>query len=126
MLQRLKKELYTGYDDGTYRPYEKVTRGQMAILLDRAFTLTDRSTENKFTDISPNMAAYQSILNASAIGIAKGFADGSFRPEVSLNRGEFSAFLARAIEPSFRVAESFAIESISGWNPGTTPAYGRH
>src|SRR4051794_18804007 len=29
-----------GYSDGTYRPYETVTRGQMAIFLSRAFKLT--------------------------------------------------------------------------------------
>ncbi|MBB6444371.1 S-layer homology domain-containing protein [Bacillus benzoevorans] len=114
----IEKGIITGYLDGTYRPYEKVTRGQMAILLNRAFRLTDSHPENKFIDISSNMSAYQSIINASALGIAKGFSDGSFRPEVILNRGEFSAFLARAIEPSLRVAETFAVESISGWEPG--------
>ena len=49
----------------TYKPDQPVTRGQMAIFLNRAFTLTTGQA-NSFKDVSSNMAAYQSILNVSA------------------------------------------------------------
>ena len=47
------------------------------------------------------MTAYQAILNVSTAGIAYGYTDGSFHPEKMVTRGQFSAFLARALEPSF-------------------------
>lgn len=98
----VEKGIISGYADGTYRPYDSVTRAQMAIFLNRAFTLT-KGNENGFSDVSSNMAAYQSILNVSANGIASGYADGTYRPNLAVTRGQFSAFMARTLEPSFRV-----------------------
>ena len=98
----VKKGIITGYPDGTYRPHENVTRGQMAIFLNRAFTLSDSTISNKFKDVTPNMKAYQSILNVHANGIANGYPDGTYRSDTEVTRGQFSAFMARALEPSFR------------------------
>ena len=60
----VEKGIISGFTDGTYRPYQPVTRGQMAIILNRAYTLTTGQVKI-FNDVSPNMAAYQSILNCS-------------------------------------------------------------
>jgi Leucine-rich repeat (LRR) protein len=97
----VEKGIISGFSDGTYRPYQPVSRGQMAIFLNRAFTLSIGQT-NSFSDISSNMAAYQSILNVSANGIASGYSDGTYRPDLAVTRGQFSAFMARTLEPSFR------------------------
>ncbi|MBB6444353.1 S-layer homology domain-containing protein [Bacillus benzoevorans] len=118
----VEKGIISGYSDGTYRPHDRVSRAEMAILLNKAFRLEATTLANPFIDISANMASYQSILNAYASGIATGFSDGTYRPEVIVTRGQFSAFLARSVEPSFRGNPAFAIESISGWNPETSAA----
>ena len=97
----VERGIISGFTDGTYRPYQPVTRGQMAIFLNRAYTLTTGQA-NSFTDVSPNMAAYQSILNVSTNGIASGYSDGTYRPDQAVTRGQFSAFMARTLEPSFR------------------------
>lgn len=96
-----EKGIISGFTDGTYRPYQPVTRGQMAIILNWTYTLTTGQA-NIFNDVSPNMAAYQSILNVAADGIASGYSDGTYRPDQSVTRGQFSAFMARTLEPSFR------------------------
>lgn len=113
-----------GYPDGTYRPYEPVTRGQMAIFLDRAFELEEFGRANPFSDISPNQVAYESIVKANANGIAQGFLDFNFHPDLNVTRGQFSAFMARTLEPSFRLYPVFAIESIPGWEKRTSTAEG--
>lgn len=118
----VNKGIITGYSDGTYRPYAHISRAEMAILLNRAFKLEDTTLANPFIDISAKMASYHSILNAYAAGIATGFSDGTYRPDVTITRGQFSAFVARALEPSFRGVPDFAIESITGWNPRTSTA----
>ena len=97
----VEKGIISGFPDGTYKPYQPVTLGQMAIFLNRAFTLTT-GQENGFSDVSFNMAAYQSILNVSANGIASGYPDGTYRPDLAVTCGQFSAFMARTLEPSFR------------------------
>nr|WP_281391844.1 S-layer homology domain-containing protein [Bacillus benzoevorans] len=96
------KGIISGFADGTFRPNQPVTRGQMAIFLNRAFTL-NAGNVNNFTDVSANMASYQAIINVASNGIAGGYTDGTYRPDQHLNRGQFSAFLARTLEPSFRV-----------------------
>ena len=68
----------------------------MAIFLDRAFGL-GVGQENGFRDISPDMTSYQSILNVAASGIASGYPDNTYRPNQPVTRGQFSAFMARAL-----------------------------
>jgi hypothetical protein len=113
------KGIITGFPDNTYRPGEPVTRAQMAIFLDRAFQLEDSNQTNRFVDVSPGMKAYQAILNVHASGIAFGYEDGKYRPELPVTRGQFAAFLARALEPSFRGTPTFTVESVSGREKGT-------
>ena len=118
MLQRWKRGIITGFPDNTYLPAEPVTRAQMAIFLDRAFELEVSKLANKFKDVSPNMKAYQAILNVNASGIAFGYEDDTYRPELPVTRGQFAAFLARSLEPSFRGILTFSVESVSGWEKG--------
>lgn len=120
----VEEGIIKGYPDGTYRPYEPVTRGQMTIFLDRAFELTKLGCTAPFSDISPNQAAYESIVKATCNGIAQGFLDFTFRPEQKVTRGQFSAFMTRALEPSFRIYPAFAIESVSGWEKRSSIAEG--
>ena len=41
----------------------------------------------------------------TANGIASGYTDGTYRPDISVTRGQFSAFMARSLEPSFRILD---------------------
>ncbi|WP_338452579.1 S-layer homology domain-containing protein [Niallia oryzisoli] len=122
----VEEGIISGFPDGSYRPYEAVTRGQMAIFLNRAYTLTTGET-NSFTDVSSNMSAYQAILNVAFNGIASGYPDGSYRPYQSVTRGQFSAFMARTIEPSFRapIQTDEKPEPITEPQPIIDPTYDR-
>ena len=46
------------------------------------------------------MASYQSILNVAFNGIASGYSDGTYRPDQSVTRGQFSAFMTRTLDDS--------------------------
>ncbi|MTD30139.1 S-layer homology domain-containing protein [Planomicrobium sp. YIM 101495] len=88
--------IISGYPDGSYKPKEIVTRGQMAIFLSRAFNLTQESSKT-FKDISPNMAAYPYIKRIVAANITVGNLDGTYKPNDKLTKGQLTAFLARAL-----------------------------
>ena len=94
------KGIIQGFSDGTFRPNQKVTRGQMAIFLVRAFNLT-KTTTVTFKDVSKSSAAYPYIGKLLAAKITSGYSDNTFRPDQAVTRGQFSAFMARALDPSF-------------------------
>ncbi len=91
-----------GFPDGTFRPNESVTRGQMAIFIARAFNLT-KEAEVSFTDVPETAKSYTSIRRILAEGITQGYPGGLFKPDDSLTRSDFSALLSRTLNPAFRV-----------------------
>jgi competence protein ComEC len=92
-----------GYTDGTFRPNNIVTRGEMAIFIARAFDLTEAPKVTFFKDVTSQVISASSIQVIHKAGIAGGYTDGTFRPYLDLNRAQFSAFLARALNPDFRL-----------------------
>jgi Leucine-rich repeat (LRR) protein len=96
-----EKGIITGFTDGTFRPGDPVTRGQMAIFLSRAFELKQESPD-VFPDVSAQSSSYVHVKRILAEGITTGYPDGTFRPYAVLIRGDFSAFMARALEEKFK------------------------
>lgn len=91
----------SGYPDGTYKPDDTITRGDMAIILKEVFSLGMRMDE-EFKDVSSNMKAYGPIENILAASITIGYSNETFQPYADVTRGQFSAFLARGMEPKFQ------------------------
>ncbi|THF73990.1 S-layer homology domain-containing protein [Cohnella fermenti] len=72
-----------------------------------------------FTDVASNWAR-EAIGRAVDLGIAKGFADNSFRPNADVSRAEFAVFLARALKPALSNGGSSSgtlkdLSSIPAW-----------
>ncbi|MCR2804380.1 carbohydrate binding domain-containing protein [Paenibacillus soyae] len=92
----------TGYEDGTFRPNNPITRAESAVMLSRAFQLSGRGEGMKtdvmegFTDKSAippySVTALKELIMAGAI---QGYPDGSLRPGRSVTRGEAVALLDR-------------------------------
>jgi hypothetical protein len=89
-----------GFDDGTFRPLEDVTRGQLATLLVGALGL--EPAEPDFSDVSPGAAHAGSIGAVASAGIVEGFEDGTFRPGESVSRQQLASMLARALDLTSR------------------------
>ncbi len=98
----VEKGIIKGYSDHTFRPDEIVNRGEMAIFLSRAFELQEQ-IDVDYYDIYLKMASYEAIKKVSEAGIAQGLNNGFYLPYKEITRAEFSAFLARALEPEFQV-----------------------
>jgi hypothetical protein len=84
-----------GFSDGTFRPGQAVTRGQMASFLDRALGLPE-AAPGGFSDTAgtTHEAAIDRLV---AAGITVGFSDGTFRPGQAVTRGQMASFLHRAL-----------------------------
>ncbi|MFL0364664.1 S-layer homology domain-containing protein [Pseudobacillus sp. 179-B 2D1 NHS] len=92
-----KAGIIKGYTEDSFRPNEPVSRGQMAMFLSRAFSLSETNNVY-FKDVGKNMVAYDSIRRMAAKGMAQGYTDGTYRPDNTVTRGQFSAFLARGLK----------------------------
>ena len=84
-----------GFDDGTYRPSQPVTRGQMAAFLTRGLGL-EPVADAAFSDVA-GTTHEGSIGAVAAAGIAGGFPDGTYRPSQPVTRGQMATFLARGL-----------------------------
>nr|WP_316047404.1 N-acetylmuramoyl-L-alanine amidase [Planococcus glaciei] len=95
----------TGDSNGNFRPKDTMTRGEMAYLISRAFNLT-KSGHVYFMDIKTDASStslYTAVNRIATAGITNGTGSGNYEPNKNLNRREFAAFVARGLNPDFRV-----------------------
>ncbi|MBU8907926.1 C40 family peptidase [Desertibacillus haloalkaliphilus] len=90
--------LFNGYEDGSFRPSEPLTREQTAALLTRAFNVQKGATDVSFIDVSQTNWSYDAIVRLTASGIAGGYEDHTFRPKQTVTRAEFVVFVHRAMQ----------------------------
>ncbi|MBR4966599.1 MAG: S-layer homology domain-containing protein [Bacteroidaceae bacterium] len=79
-----KLGIITGYEDGTFKPEDGVTRAEMAALIARiqGYGETAKGAANTgFTDVPSSHWASGYIANAAGMGIINGYGDGTFGPE---------------------------------------------
>ncbi|MGM9662290.1 MAG: S-layer homology domain-containing protein [Oscillospiraceae bacterium] len=88
--------ILTGYNDGTFRPNAKVTRGQLAAIIAR-FADMKGSVDKTFTDIDGHWAK-DLILLAASNGWIDGYSDGTFRPAQNITRAQTMAIINRALD----------------------------
>lgn len=89
--------LVTGYSDGSFRPEEKVTRAEIAVILSRALKLEGSGEATNFQDVSdiPEWAAVHIVLAVEA-GLLSGYTDQTFRSNNPITRAELVVLIARA------------------------------
>lgn len=85
-----------GFEDGTFRPQQPVTRGQLASMIARAFELRASSGASAPADAvgSPHTAAIAAVVEAGIVG---GFPDGTFRAGDTATRAQTATFVLNAL-----------------------------
>lgn len=124
-----------GYDDGTVRPNNPLTRAQVATIFYRLLTDLARDIyfqeTNSFPDVPDDFWACKAISTLTNAGILGGFEDGTFRPNAYITRAQFAAMAARfdsvvpgLANPFSDVAEDYwardliAYAAFQGWVEG--------
>jgi hypothetical protein len=89
--------LVSGYADGTFRPQNDVTRGQLSKIVVEAagWPLVNPPTPT-FTDVPPGNPFYPYVETAYEHDIISGYADGTFRPGNPATRGQISKIVYNA------------------------------
>lgn len=91
----VNKGIMEGASNSEFLPSQAVTRGEMALILKKAFGYSGD--------------AEQALLK---LGIATGMGNGTFGSEKTITRADFAVFLARAVNPSFRLKQTASFDSI--------------
>ena len=110
------KGLITGYNDGTFGPYDNITRGQLVTILWRMEGKPVSSSAG-FSDVSSSDFYYSAALWAQKNGVIKGYGDGTFGGERLITREEAAVMLANYA--NFKgydtASDKAALMRISGW-----------
>jgi glucose/arabinose dehydrogenase len=110
----------TGYPDGTFRPSNPISRGEMAVMLTRALDLAAGTGSGTFSDV-PNGVFFTDAVEAiAAAGITTGCGAGKYCPFDQVLRDQMASFVARAfglqpINPPPRATDLAVVEVAAGF-----------
>ncbi|WP_225442816.1 S-layer homology domain-containing protein [Paenibacillus lycopersici] len=120
--QAVSDGIVNGYQDGTFKPNQTVTRAEFAVMLINALKPQVEGTALTFTDAAENGAwAQKAIAQAVELGIIKGDVDGSFRPNAPITRAEMAVMLARALKLDVKSVDATEFaddQAIPAWAKG--------
>lgn len=98
ILYAVEKGLFKGTSETTFEPNTKVTRAMFVTAIgrfDEQLGSFKEVKENKFTDVK-NDSWYTKYVNwAQENGVAKGFVDGTFKPDKEISRQEMAVMISR-------------------------------
>ncbi|WP_434749665.1 S-layer homology domain-containing protein [Paenibacillus amylolyticus] len=86
----------SGYQDGTYRPNDTISRGELMALINRAFTLKE-TADITFTDLKESNWAYEQAAIAVQAGYVTGYEDGTIRAGNKISREEAASMIAKLL-----------------------------
>lgn len=108
-----------------FRPKEEMTRGQLALLLDKFLDPAGQwqaTNELAYLDIKEGDKYYDALRRLTGAGVVKGIPGGRFAPEQPVTRAEFAAMLARMLRLKLPEAPS-AVPAFRDCSPEDTWAW---
>lgn len=93
--------IVVGFGDGTFHPYEKITREQMAVMTYKAVQVMGKglaSSSVSFSD-DANIADWSrdSVYALAGAGIINGMGDGTFAPQANATRAQAAVIIYNAL-----------------------------
>lgn len=91
----VSKGYMSAEEDGRFLPDKAVTRAQSIQMLYQLAGAPEVSSASGFTDVASSAYYYDAVCWSTECGIAAGYADHTFRPDVPITRQQFIALLYR-------------------------------
>ena len=100
-----------GYEDGTVRPENNITRAEVATIFFRLLTDESRdefwSQTNPYSDVSADDWYNNAVSTLTNAGILDGYEDGTFRPNGNITRAEFATITSRFFDATYEGEDLF-------------------
>jgi uncharacterized delta-60 repeat protein len=90
------RQILGGYANGTFKPSNNVTRGQLAKIISNAAGFNEAVSGQTFTDVAPGSTFYDYVERMASRNIIGGYSDGTFRPSKFATRGQIAKIAANA------------------------------
>ncbi|MDQ5824278.1 MAG: FG-GAP-like repeat-containing protein [Chloroflexota bacterium] len=100
-----KRGIIGGFPDGTFKPGNNATRGQISKIVSNAKGYNEEVSGQTFPDVPPGSTYYEFIERMVSRGIIGGFPDGTFKPGNNATRGQVSKIVANAFFPDCQAAQ---------------------
>jgi len=94
-----EKGIVNGYDDGTFRGNNPITRAELVKILVETFGGNTEGNKT-FADVPDDSWYSDYVKKAASLGIVNGFADGNFHPVLNVTREDAVVMLYRALSLS--------------------------
>ena len=105
-----------GFEDGTWKPDELVTRAQFTKMAVEAFGLAQATPATpSFTDVSADHQYYSWIEGAKAAGLVNGVTTTAFAPEATMTHEQCFAIVTRWVAQATKIntAEAFSPPAVA-------------
>ena len=84
-----------GYDDGTFKAANSITRAETAAIFARLLDLDVSVSITEYSDVASGHWAGKYIAAVTQAGLMNGYNDGTFSPDDPITRAEFATIIAR-------------------------------
>lgn len=120
--QAVDSGIVQGYQDGTFKPNQAVTRAEFAVMLMNMLKPQGEGVPLTFTDAGKiSVWAQQAVAQAVQAGIVSGYEDGTFRADAVITRPEMAAMVAKVLGLSGEAVSSTGFaddKDIPAWAKG--------
>lgn len=105
-----------GYDDGTFRPDNTITRAEAAAMMFKITALDVKDKyENNFIDIDDNAWYRDYVCRLADNGCISGYDNGTFKPENPITRAEFAVIIGKFVGMEPETLSKFSDVSPTHW-----------
>ena len=117
VMDAAANEYVSGYEDGTFKPGNSVTRAEFASMIAKAMGYDDSlAGETRFKDVAADKWYAGAITFCADNGIISGYDDGTFQPGKTISRQEVASILKNAFNLTGNTGDLFPDDSaIAGW-----------
>ena len=119
IVSAIEKGIFKGVTENSFAPERQMSRAEFITVLGRMSEQATMLREVPFKDVDANAYYAQHVAWGAALGLMKGFEDGTFRPEAKITREQAAVIFANYLKdkklPEMAMTTFADEESISSW-----------